>query len=296
MLPWILCGVLAVIIAILVIKIRMMQKSMDEICSCLSEHLSSDTNQLITVSSNDKYIRHLASEIATQLSELRRQRRQYINGDRELKEAVTNISHDLRTPLTAICGYLELLESEEMTDNTRRYVEQISNRTEALKALTEELFRYSVNSSVSDLNYENVNINRVLEDTLISFYGAFEQKHIAPRISIPDSALYRMLDKSALSRIFGNIIGNALKYSNDDFTVMVTEDGKITFSNSASELSSVEVGKLFDRFYTVDSARKSTGLGLSIAKLLTERMGGSISADYKENMLTITLTFKVSQK
>ena len=292
MLPWIICGVLAVIIAILVIKIRMMQKSMDEICSCLSEHLSSDTNQLITVSSSDKHVRHLASEIAKQLTELRRQRRQYINGDRELKEAVTNISHDLRTPLTAICGYLELLETEEMTDNTRRYVEQIANRTEALKALTEELFRYSVISSVSDLNYEKVDVGRVLEDTLISFYGAFEQKNITPNISLPDGVIIRSLDKSALSRIFGNIISNAVKYSDGDFSVIMTESGEITFSNTASKLSSVDVGKLFDRFYTVDSARKSTGLGLSIAKLLTERMGGCISADYKGNMLSITLSFE----
>ena len=291
MLPWIICGVLAVVIVILLIKIRMMQKSMDEICSCLSEHLSSDTNQLITVSSSDKHVRHLASEIAKQLTELRRQRRQYISGDRELKEAVTNISHDLRTPLTAICGYLELLEAEEMTDNTRRYVEQISNRTESLKALTEELFRYSVISSVSALNYEKVNVGRVLEETLISFYGAFEQKNITPKISLPDSNVSRSLDKLALSRIFGNIISNAVKYSDGDFSVTMTDAGEITFSNTASELSSVDVGKLFDRFYTVDSARKSTGLGLSIAKLLTERMGGNISADYKGNMLSITLYF-----
>ena len=292
MLPWILCGVLSVIVIIFAIKIRIMQKSMDEICSCLSEHLSSDTNQLITVSSSDKHVRHLASEIAKQLTELRRQRRQYINGDRELKEAVTNISHDLRTPLTAICGYLDLLEAEEMTDNTRRYMEQISNRTEALKSLTEELFRYSVISSVSDLNYEKVDVGRVLEDTLISFYGAFGQKNITPNISLPDSVTVRSLDKSALSRIFGNIISNAVKYSDDDFSVTMTDAGEITFSNTASELSSVDVGKLFDRFYTVDSARKSTGLGLSIAKLLTERMGGNISADYKGNMLSITLSFE----
>ena len=292
MLPWIICGVFAVIIAILVIKIQMMQKSMDEICSCLAEHLSSDTNRLITVSSGDRYVRHLASEIAKQLTELRRQRRQYISGDRELKEAVTNISHDLRTPLTAICGYLELLEAEEMTDNTRRYVEQIANRTEALKVLTEELFRYSVVSSVSDLSYEKVNVGRVLEDTLISFYGAFEQKNITPNILFPDNTVFRSLDKFALSRIFGNIVSNAVKYSDGDFAVTMTDTGEITFSNTASELSSVDVGKLFDRFYTVDSARKSTGLGLSIAKLLTERMGGCISADYKGNTLSITLSFK----
>ena len=292
MLPWIICGAFAVVIIILAIKIRMLQKSMDEICACVSEHLSSDTNQLITVSSSDKHVCHLASEIARQLTELRRQRRQYISGDRELKEAVTNISHDLRTPLTAICGYLELLEAEEMTDNTRRYVEQISNRTEALIALTEELFRYSVISSVSDLSYEKVNVGRVLEDTLISFYGAFEQKNITPNILLPDSVIVRSLDKSALSRIFGNIISNAVKYSDGDFSVTMSDTGEITFSNTASELSSVDVGKLFDRFYTVDSARKSTGLGLSIAKLLTERMGGCISAEYKGNTLSITLSFK----
>ena len=291
MLPWIICGAFAVIIIILAIKIRMMQKSMDEICSCLSEHLSSDTNQLITVSSSDKHVRRLASEIARQLAELRRQRRQYINGDRELKEAVTNISHDLRTPLTAICGYLELLESEETTDNTRRYVEQIANRTEALKALTDELFKYSVISSVSDLNYEKVDVGRVLEDTLISFYGAFEQKNITPNILLPDNTVFRSLDKFALSRIFGNIVSNAVKYSDGDFAVTMSDTGEITFSNTASELSSVDVGKLFDRFYTIDSARKSTGLGLSIAKLLTERMKGSIRAEYIFDKLNIVVSF-----
>lgn len=291
MLPWILCGMLAIAVVFLVLKIVTMQRSMDEICACISEHLSSDTNRLVTVSSSDRHVRHLASEIAKQLAELRRQRRRYTNGDRELKEAVTNISHDLRTPLTAICGYLDLLETEEMTDNTKRYVEQIANRTEALKALTEELFRYSVISSVSDLSYEKVNLVRVLEDTLISFYGAFEQSSITPQISLPNSPVLRTLDKSALSRIFGNIVSNAVKYSDGDFSVNVTELGEIAFSNAASALSSVDVGKLFDRFYTVDSARKSTGLGLSIAKLLTERMNGHISASYQNGRLTITVAF-----
>ena len=291
MLPWILCGVLAVTVIALAVKIRVMQKSMDEICDCISEHLCSDTNQLVTVSSSDRHVRHLASEIAKQLAELRRQRRQYISGDRELKEAVTNISHDLRTPLTAICGYLELLEAEEMTAPAKRYVAQIESRAEALKALTEELFRYSVISSVSDLKYEKVNVGRVLEDTLISFYGALEQKRVVPEITLFEGEIVRLLDPSALSRIFGNIIANAVKYSDGDFAVSMTETGEVAFSNTASALSSVEVGRLFDRFYTVDSARKSTGLGLSIAKLLTERMGGSISAEYRSNVLTIRLSF-----
>lgn len=292
MLPWIICGLLAAIVIFLVIKIKTMQKSMDEICVCLSEHLSSDTNRLISVSSCDKYVRRLASEIAKQLAELRRQRRRYVNGDREIKEAITNISHDLRTPLTAICGYLELLESEETGENAVRYVELIRGRAEALKSLTEELLSYSVISSVSDPNYEEVDLCRLLEDVLVSFYGAFEKKGITPQISLPHSGVMRILDRSALSRIFGNIISNALKYSDGDFEVLMTESGEISFSNTASELSSVEVGRLFDRFYTVDSARKSLGLGLSIAKLLTERMGGIITADYNANKISINLLFK----
>ena len=289
---WILCILLSVIVIVLLAKNYLLKKSMREIYTDFENCLSEDTNVQITVSSGDKTVTRLAKAINLQLTKLRKSKQQYSDGDRELKEAVTNISHDLRTPLTAICGYLELLEAEEMTDNTRRYVEQIANRTEALKALTEELFRYSVVSSVSDLNYENVNVGRMLEDTLISFYGAFEKKNITPNISLPDSAVVRSLDKSALSRIFGNIISNAVKYSDGDFTVTMTNTGEITFSNTASEFSSVDVGKLFDRFYTVDSARKSTGLGLSIAKLLTERMGGCISADYKVDTLSITLAFK----
>ena len=176
MLPWTICSVLSVVIVILLIKIRMMQKSMDEICSCLSEHLSSDTNQLITVSSSDKHVRHLATEISKQLTELRRQRRQYIHGDRELKEAVTNISHDLRTPLTAIWGYLDLLEKKDLPQDEKRYLEQIRNRSEALKQLTEELFRYSFISSTPEMSYENVDMRRVIEETLISFEGALQDQ------------------------------------------------------------------------------------------------------------------------
>jgi len=117
-------------------------------------------------------------------------------------------------------------------------------------------------------------------------------KNITPKISLSDSPVVRSLDKSALARIFENIVSNAVKYSDGDFEATMTETGEIRFSNTALKLSSVEVGKLFDRFYTIDSARKSTGLGLSIAKLLTERMGGSISAYYKENILSITLHFE----
>ena len=290
MLPWLLCGAMAIVVLVLVIKILWMQKSMDEICRDLTEHLSTDTNRLISVSSRDPHVRRLASEIAARLAELRKLRRQYLNGDRELKDAVANISHDLRTPLTAICGYLELLEGEDCSDTVRGYLERITDRAESMKALTEELFRYSVITSVTELNYQTVNLGQVLEESLLSFYAALVQKGITPEISLPEDPVLLWLDPSALSRIFGNILSNAVKYSDGDLSV-VMDGEKIVFSNTAHALSSVDVGKLFDRFFTVDTAGRSTGLGLSIARLLVERMGGTTQADYTDGKLFVTLSF-----
>lgn len=291
LLPWILCGILTIAIIVLTVKIVLLRKSMNEICTEFEECLSEDTNTLISISSSDKTVRRLATAINLQLSELRKIKHQYEHGDHELKEAVTNISHDLRTPLTAICGYLDLLEKKELPDDTVRYIEQIRNRSEMLKQLTEELFRYSVISSTPQMSYEKTNICRVLEETLISFEGAMQQANIMPEIQMPSCPVWRNLDSSALTRIYGNIISNAIKYSNGDFVVNLQEIGTATFSNTTKELSTVEVGKLFDRFYTVDSARKSTGLGLSIAKLLTERMNGMIKAEYVSGKLIITIEF-----
>ncbi len=286
-----LCIILIVTIIYLAMKLAIIRKSMLEICTEFEEILSEDTNVQITVSSGDKTVKHLANEINKELNKLRGMELKYNQGDRELKEAVTNISHDLRTPLTAICGYLDLLEKQKLSTDAERYTGQIRERTENLKQLTEELFKYSVIASAPEISMEKLNLCLVLEESLISFEGAMKQAGITPEIEMPENPVWRNLDKASLSRIFGNIINNAIKYSDGDFSVTLRENGTITFSNKAKELSAVETGKLFDRFYTVNSARKSTGLGLSIAKLLTERMNGNIFADYKDEKLTITVKF-----
>lgn len=214
-----------------------------------------------------------------------------MQGDLELKEAVTNISHDLRTPLTAVCGYLDLLKREKLSKDAARYLALAGERAEALRQLTEEFFQYSMVISVEETEMENVVINEVLEESLSGFYGAFREKGIIPVITITDKKVERKLNRSALLRIFGNIIGNAVKYSDKDLVVVLNEEGKIVFSNKTESLNSVMAGRLFDRFYTVESGRGSTGLGLSIAKALTERMDGKITAKHREGRLYVTCYF-----
>ena len=292
LLPWLLCGVLAAAALALWGKVRLLQKSLDEIVQGMEEQLAQDSNTLLSLSSRDRHARRLAAALNRQLWELRRQRRRYQQGDAELKEAITNISHDLRTPLTAICGYLELLEREETSQAVSRYLGFIDNRVQAMKQLTEELFRYSVIlSSGAPLSRESVCVNGVLEESIAGFYGALTQRGITPDITMTPQRIQRRLDKGALSRVFSNLLNNALKYSGGDLSISLNDDGTIVFANTAAGLDPVQVGRLFDRFFTVEAARNSTGLGLSIAKALVEQMGGEIRAGYEGERLSISLCF-----
>lgn len=286
-----LVGILVVIIIMLSIKIYLMEKSVREIMEAFADRLKTDTNILIDISSRDKNMRELADRINTEIRLLRKERRCYQQGDQELKDSVTNISHDLRTPLTAICGYLNLLKHEEKSAAVDEYLAQVQNRVDVMISLTEEMFRYSIAASSYELKRERINVVSVLGESLLSFYGMMQEKGIQPVIAMPEEPVWRMLDVSALNRIFSNIISNALKHSDGDLFVDMKENGTITFSNTAQTLNSVIVGRLFERFYTVGTNYYSTGLGLSIAKLLTERMGGQISAEYKGEMLYITVQF-----
>ena len=287
MVSLIICIVLIIVIVLLLIKIVLMRKSMGEIASSLDNILDGDTNAVITVSSMDGSIRKLAARLNKQLRGLRARRIRYENGDRELKEAVTNISHDLRTPLTSISGYLELLSQEEKSETVEKYLDIIDNRTQTLKELTEELFRYAVILAQDEITLEMLDIKAVLEESILSFYGAMNEAGIVPELSITENSVIRQSNRAALSRIFGNIIGNALKYSDGDLSVELSDDGRVTFKNHAHSLDKLRVEKLFDRFYTVQEARGSTGLGLSIARSLVEQLGGSIGAEYEDGVLRI---------
>ena len=138
---------------------------------------------------------------------------------------------------------------------------------------------------------EPVCLNDVLEQSLAGFYGALSTRGITPEIRMTGERVVRTLDAAALRRVFDNILSNAVKYADGDLTVELTPGGTVTCSNAAASLSHVQAERLFDRFFTVDTAGGSTGLGLSIAKLLTEKMGGRVSASYRAGKLCVSVCF-----
>ena len=159
-----------------------------------------------------------------------------------------------------------------------------------MKQLTEELFRYSmIVSNESKEDTEEVFVNQVLAESISSFYPVLTEKGITPQIHITDTRIVRNVNRSELARVFSNLLNNAVKYSDGDLEITLSDLGEITFANTAKELSTVEVEQLFDRFYTVEAAHHSTGLGLSIARTLVKRMGGTITADYDNGRLTIRI-------
>lgn len=282
-----------IVIIILIMKIIAMKLSIKELREDYEERAGIHTNTVLTVSSRDKEILELAKTLNKTIVKLRDSYNRYEHGDQEIKSAITNISHDLRTPLTAISGYLELAQRQDCSPEMDKYLTIIKGRTEHMKKLTEELFEYSIvtGGEITE-EKQDVNIGKLLEDCIMNYYPSLKVRGIAPVIDITEEKIVRNLYPTYVERIINNLFSNALKYSSGDLEISLSDDGRLRFANSAPNLSSVDVSKLFDRFFTVENARSSsTGLGLSIVKIFAERMDCGVKADYIEGKIVIVVDF-----
>ncbi len=276
----------------LIIKIIIMKNETKNIGKALTSILKSDTNNLITISTNDNDLKKLANTLNKSLKELRKLELEYKNGNQGLKSSITNISHDLRTPLTAIRGYLDLIDSSNLTDKQINYLKIIDIKVKDLTELTEQFFDFSKALDIqNEIKREKIVVNDILEDSIASFYSLFKEYNIMPNIDICKEKVVRLLNENMLKRIFENIIFNAVKYSEKDFNVKMYGNGTIEFSNKTDKLDQVSLEKMFNRYYTVRNAKKSNGIGLSIAKQLVELSNGKIEAKYKNNSLMIVIKF-----
>ena len=286
--------IIAIIFIICItIKIFLLKYSIKEIEKSFDFILNTDTNSIISISSSDKDIKKLATSLNREIIILREQKLQCKNGNDELKKIVTNISHDLRTPLTVISGYIDLIKTEKNENNKEEYLKIIKNKTIELNELTNQLFEFSKFIDIdTEMVKEKCCINEILEETLISYYNIFNDKNIIPQINICKEKIYKEINKISIIRVFENVLSNAAKYSDGDLNIVMNKDGKIIFSNTAKRLDSTSVQKIFDRYFSVENAKETNGIGLSIAKQLIELNNGKINAKYINKTLIIEISFK----
>lgn len=216
-----------------------------------------------------------------------------------LKETITNLSHDIRTPLTSMDGYFQLLVQSDSEKERQHYIAVIQNRITSLKDMLEELFTYTKLQNESyELAVESLDFGKCVFDTVFSFYDEFQKKDIEPKIDFCEGHLFIAGNHEAIRRALQNIIKNALEHGQKKIVFELQQNNdQVIFRclNDVENPDEIDMAQVFSRFYKADSARSntSTGLGLSIAKGLIEKMGGTIQADLNANIFAIEIGFLI---
>ena len=284
--------VLSILVITLLIRVVTTNIELKNITRELKEITEKDTNLLLSTSSGDKSIKILVDSLNKELKKLLSLKREYTKGIFDVKKSAENIAHDIRTPLTAIKGYVDLLEEEELSEEGRKYLDIIRGRTQYLKSLTDELFLSLSMKSRGVLNLSDIDAKSILEEALVSNYKEFEKKGMTPSFITPNEKVIIKADSKALYRAYSNIISNALKYGEGEFKVEMDEKGNTIFSNLAPNMDSVEANKLLDRYYTISDAKASSGIGLSISKEILQEMGGELKVKLENQRLYISIIYK----
>lgn len=252
-------------------------------------------NKKLRISLSNKQIEKLAGIINEKKHLEQKTNIQIIQEKEQLKHSIANISHDLRTPLTSIQGYLTLLKDCEDKEEQEHYFSVIQAKTDYLTELVQIFYDLSlIESDDYILGIEKIDVNRIVTDCLISKYN--ELKELSPTIKIENAPVWITGNAVACKRIIDNLVTNAIRYSNDYIEIVMDADGIFTVKNTTSELKNIDVNILFQKFYTVDTSRSNgnTGLGLYIVKELLNKIEGGIKEiSYKNNILTISVYFKL---
>ncbi|MGG7178365.1 sensor histidine kinase [Clostridium paraputrificum] len=220
--------------------------------------------------------------------------------EKNKNELITNVSHDLRTPLTSIIGYIDLLKKNGFNDKDKfdNYIEVIDERTKSLNKLINELFEFTkLNSHDIKLNISNVEIGSLIEQLVGEYTPIFNKEGLEISTDIVDKDIFINVDIEKLVRALENLLTNAKKYSVKNTKVLVrlfeeNDNIIISIANKTENISIEELGNIFERFYKVDKSRKekdSTGLGLSIVKRIVELHNGDIKVELKDDIIEFNI-------
>lgn len=297
-LTWII-ALLTVLVCLLLLYILILQNQFKSIRKQLDRRLTQNTNQPVTLELVSKDLSRLAASINNCLMQERQIRLDSMKDEKHFKEMIANISHDLRTPLTAIKGYLYLLSQSELTSDQCHKLSIAQKHANDLGNLIDSFFDYSYMLNTELLpNMQKINLTNIVAECLADFVTAFEERGITV-VYQQELPVYAYADPQMTIRIMQNLLRNCKAYSVGDITVTICNIqspkgrmAQIAISNAINSNNQVDPERMFERFYKGDKSRSSTatGLGLSIVKHLVEINNGTASARIKENILTLEIS------
>lgn len=259
--------------------------------------LEPGSNQRLTCSVRDRNILSLCRLVNTYIDSQQKLVLQAREAEEELKYTIASVSHDIRTPLTGASGYMQMAEKTEDPDKRKEYCRIVRGRLKDLEQLLDQLFLYTkLTSQEISLQMEPVSLFPLVCEVLTGFYGKFQEQNREPSLDFQEEAIQIQGDGSQLKRVLGNLVSNSLSYGLG--TLFIFQKGTtLTFSNKVKDPGSIDPDQMFVRFYRGDPSRNASksshaGLGLSIARELTQAMGGKIEARLHEDILEIVLTFQ----
>ena len=294
--------IILVVIAILGIGLafyyRRQIKNVKSQISFLNQH---ETNMLITSDQKSGCVAELTDELNTLIEQTAALRKEIADNESHLKDTIINLSHDIRTPLTSMDGYFQLLLKSDDPVERQQYAAVISDRLSSLKEMLDELFTYAkLTNKAYEVELSPCAVNEILLSVLFSFYKDIKQRGIEPLVNVPEQDIFIQGNEPAFRRIFQNILKNCIEHGNNQLSVRLINTAdtvQIYFENDYQTQEPIVANKVFDRFYKADGARSktSTGLGLSIAKELVERLNGSITGYIQNGYFIIIITFNVEK-
>lgn len=289
----IIISVLSVLLIIVTVKYILYRRQVINICRQMVFIRENDTNRVIYNDIIEREILKLTSLINLMCDEHKAKENILKEKDKRLKIAMAGISHDIRTPLTSLRGFFELLGNETDTEKKEKYSKIIDGKLIELTELLEELFTYTkLQNEDYVLELGRYDFTKIVLGTLFSFYGTFKEKNIETEVDIDEEPAIATCNDVAVKRMLSNILKNAMLHGSGRINIIYkTGNGMVEFlcKNSVEDPGAIDISQVFDRFYKADAARGkgSTGLGLSVAKELAGRMGGEISACVKDRMFII---------
>lgn len=297
--------VLSIALIIVTIKYILYRRQIVSICRQLQFLENDMTNHKVRTDLKSKEILQLAELINDMCENHNKKEVILLNKDKRLKETLTSVSHDIRTPLTSLKGYFELLMSEEDMDKKLQYAGVMSERMDNLSDLLDELFTYTkLQNQDYQMEMSEQDMTKLTLETIFSFYEIFKEKGYEPSLDIDEKSYIVMCNDVAVKRVISNVIKNALVHGMGDIKLSYKMEErnndrkviKFTCENTIPHPENMDITQVFDRFYKADRARKekSTGLGLAIAKEMVERMGGKIEARLVGDIFKIVIYWKLA--